>query len=81
MSSRASDLVRDSRLNTTFLIDQTQHVSFASNTTSRQGKIRIVDTWRQQRELGNGAYGQVWLERCVSGNKCREALNLAAAEA
>ena len=69
MSSRASDLVRDSQLNTRFVAGAIQHVYYLSSSTTRRRRIRTEETWRRQRELGNGTFGRVWLEGCVSGSK------------
>jgi hypothetical protein len=69
MSGRVSDLVRDSRLTTRFIPDRalTQHVSHHSSRSARQRRIRVEETWQRHQELGNGTFGQVWLERCVAG--------------
>jgi calcium/calmodulin-dependent protein kinase I len=28
---------------------------------------RAEEEWKRQRELGNGMYGRIWLERCLAG--------------
>jgi serine/threonine protein kinase len=69
MSSRTSDLVRDSRLNTEFLDGQIKHIYFTSSRSARQRRVKVEEIWSRQKELGNGTYGQVWLESCISGQR------------
>ena len=72
MNFRATDLVRDSELTTRFGDGTVQHIYYVSNRNARQRRIRIEETWRRERELGNGTFGRVWLETCVSGTKTGE---------
>ena len=69
MASRASDLVRDSKLDTCFGEGTVQHIYQLSNPSTRQRRIRIEETWRGERQLGKGTFGRVWLQTCVSGPK------------
>jgi hypothetical protein len=67
MSTHVSDLVCDSKLETTYDGQDTCHEVFVSDNTSRQGRRRMEQAWRRERELGRGTFGQVWLERRISG--------------
>jgi len=69
MSSHTSDLVRDSKLDASIVSGATLHVYHLFSQTSRRRRVRTEDTWHRRRELGNGTYGRVWLEGCVSGSK------------
>ncbi|KAK7426356.1 hypothetical protein QQZ08_007111 [Neonectria magnoliae] len=66
---RVPDLVRDSQLNTRFLPGGvTQHTIYVtSNHFSRRRRVRVEEIWHRERELGNGTFGRVWLQRCASG--------------
>ncbi|KAF7544868.1 hypothetical protein G7Z17_g9615 [Cylindrodendrum hubeiense] len=68
-SPRHSDLVRDSQLTTRFLPGgATQHAIYSTPVQSgRRRRIRVEETWRREKELGNGTFGRVWLEGCVAG--------------
>ena len=61
--SPISDLVRDSKLETTFHREYTQHVYHVSGATPRQRKVRKEERWRRDKYLGTGAFGIVWLEK------------------
>ncbi|KAH7023068.1 kinase-like domain-containing protein [Ilyonectria destructans] len=63
------DLVRDSKLDTRFLPDgATQHTFFVTPPhASRRRRARVDEVWRREHKLGEGGYGDVWLERCDSG--------------
>ncbi|KAL6412124.1 putative calcium calmodulin-dependent protein kinase type 1b protein [Ilyonectria robusta] len=64
-----SDLIRDSRMTTRFLPDgTTQHAIYSTRVQSgRRRRIRVEETWRKERELGNSTFGRVWLEGCIAG--------------
>ncbi|KAH7146670.1 kinase-like domain-containing protein [Dactylonectria estremocensis] len=65
-NQRVPDLVHDSRLTTCFLPNgATQHTVYHQSRNRRPA--RVNETWYRQRELGNGSFGCVWLERCASG--------------
>lgn len=66
--SAISDLVRDSKLETQFYRDYTQHVYHVSGATPRQRKVRKEERWERQQRLGAGAFGTVWLEKFVTEN-------------
>ena len=60
------ELVKLSKLETQFNPDCTVHIRYESSV--RRTKVRKEETWRKERDLGRGAFGVVWLERCVQGN-------------
>ncbi|KAH0559852.1 hypothetical protein GP486_003631 [Trichoglossum hirsutum] len=61
-----SDLVRDSKLETVFYKNYTQHVYYISGTDPRQRKIKIQEHWERHGYLGTGTFGTVWLEKLVT---------------
>jgi hypothetical protein len=63
-----SDLVRDSKLETTFSREYTQHVYYVSGATPRQRKVRKEERWQRDKYLGAGAFGIVWLEKFTTEN-------------
>ena len=65
-----SDLVQVSKLETQFHSnpEYTQHVQYVSGSTARQRKVRMEEKWMEERRLGSGSFGVVWLERCFQGN-------------
>jgi Protein tyrosine and serine/threonine kinase len=63
-----SDLVRDSKLETTFSDKYTQHVYHVSGATPRQRKVRKEERWQREKHLGTGAFGSVWLEKFITEN-------------
>jgi hypothetical protein len=63
-----SDLVRDSRLETIFHREYTQHVYYVSGVTPSQRKLRKEELWRRERYIGTGAFGTVWLEKFATQN-------------
>lgn len=62
-----SDLVRDSKLDASVNGDVTRHVIEVAGRTARQRKVRQEQLWERVENLGEGAYGTVWLEKLVSG--------------
>lgn len=63
-----SDLVRDSKLETTFSREYTQHVYYVSGATPRQRKVRKEERWQRDKCLGAGSFGTVWLEKFTTEN-------------
>ena len=61
-----SDLVRDSKLETTFYEKYTQHVYHVSGAHPRQRKIRKEECWEKCRSLGRGSFGSVQLEKLIT---------------
>ena len=64
---RIPDLVRDSELETQFHLEHTVHVY--SETDLHRRRIRREEHWKFERHLGQGSYGNVWLERCTAGQR------------
>ncbi|KAI9773342.1 MAG: hypothetical protein M1840_007557 [Geoglossum simile] len=63
-----SDLIRDSKLETTFYGNYTQHVYNVSGANPRQRIMRIEECWERRENLGSGAFGTVWLEKLITDN-------------
>jgi hypothetical protein len=61
-----SDLVRDSKLDTQFGDEFTKHVYFESGL---ERKTQREECWKRKKHIGRGAYGRVWLEQCVIGQR------------
>ena len=59
------DLVRDSKLETRFVGGQTAHSYIGTDHSGR--RIYRNEYWKRERLLGQGSYGQVWLENGTSG--------------
>lgn len=68
----ASDLVRDSKFETEFIGEDTQHILYQSTKGSEQEKIRVEELWKRVRKIGDGTYGKVWLEACCKGPRAGE---------
>lgn len=67
MAEGMSDLVHDTRLETTVIGNQTIHTKYVSNPATGQRRERLEETWERTKELGRGSFGVVWLEKCTSG--------------
>jgi hypothetical protein len=63
-----SDLVQDSKLETTFHEKYAQHVYHVSGANPRERKVRKEEHWERCRNLGTGSFGTVWLEKLVVGS-------------
>ena len=63
-----SDLVRDSKLETTFYEKYTQHVYHVSGANPCQRKMRKEERWERRGNLGSGTFGTVWLEKLITDN-------------
>lgn len=62
---QTSDLVQEARLEALQLSPTlTQHTFYQRGTSGREWKIRVHETWKREKRLGQGAYGIVWLETC-----------------
>jgi len=59
-----SDLVKDSKLETTFSHGYTLHVFYVSGETQRM--IRKEEQWKKEEHLGEGGFGTVWKEKLVT---------------
>lgn len=72
MSALDSDFVQDWQIPTTFLPDGIQHKLWRRSRSGGRRRTPREETWRRERELGCGSFGQVHLERSISGpNKGR----------
>ncbi|CAI7577864.1 unnamed protein product [Penicillium discolor] len=63
-----SELVRDMELPTKFYPDSTHHYSYQPDYSSTGARYNRKEIWKKDKMLGRGAFGMVWLERCLSGN-------------
>jgi hypothetical protein len=62
------DLVRDSKLETGFYGECTQHVYHVSGATPRQRKVTKEERWARDKRLGTGASATVYLEKSITEN-------------
>jgi hypothetical protein len=70
--AQISDLIRDSRLETRFLLDsavETVHTFRESDPTSGQRLVIRLEHWQRQKRIGKGGYGSVWLEKRIKGGR------------
>jgi hypothetical protein len=63
-----SDLVKDSKLETKFRGQHTEHVYNVPGGTPRQRRVEKVECWERAKFLGTGAFGIVWLQKLVTDN-------------
>ena len=66
---KQSDLVVDSKLDTQFHSRYTVHVYREVCNDSERRVVQRQEYWRPISEIGAGAYGRVWLEKCVHGQR------------
>jgi hypothetical protein len=64
-----SDLVRDSRLETTFPDQNTTVHTFLGPDGVGRRRIRQEEYWKKGELLGRGGFGAVWREQCVAGKE------------
>ncbi|KAH9890226.1 protein kinase-like domain-containing protein [Xylariomycetidae sp. FL2044] len=67
-----SDLVQDSKIETTITVNYTEHVFYSTGHTARDRLVRRTERWSRDGPsafLGQGAYGTVYRECC--GRKLR----------
>lgn len=57
------DLVLDSKLETEFYREYTQHVYHISGD---ERTLRREERWKREKHLGNGTFGTVWKEKSVT---------------
>jgi hypothetical protein len=65
-----SDLVRDSKLQANVSRNCTIHIYVEAGRNRR--RISRQDVWQHEKYLGQGSYGQVWLEECIAGKSIGE---------
>lgn len=63
------DIVADARVETEAWQDYYIHTYYTPGLSARERLIRTQERWRRQCELGRGAYGTVYLETCVDGQR------------
>ena len=66
------DLVRDSQLVTEVHAKYFVHRYDELDLENGARNIIRKEYWRRQKLIGTGAYGQVWLEKCIKGGSGRE---------
>lgn len=67
--SRVPDWVLDSKLETHFLPGnkhETVHTYYEQESLS-QRPIKKSEHWEREKKIGDGGFGEVWLERCIKG--------------
>ena len=63
--TRVSDLVQDAELETHFHPDHVTHIHIETGSTAQRRAIRREEHWKRRRKpVGNGSYGNIWLEQC-----------------
>jgi hypothetical protein len=63
------DLVRDSKLETRFTNNPyTVHTYHETDLNTKRRVVGREEYWHRQKPIGSGAFGHVWLEKCVNGN-------------
>ncbi|CEJ58057.1 Putative WD40 repeat [Penicillium brasilianum] len=67
--ARMRDLIRDSKLETEFLLDETVHRFQESDPISGRRLVTRSEHWRRQKRIGFGGFGSVWLEICNKGGR------------
>lgn len=67
--SNLTDLARDSKLETRFHGKYTRHRFQESDIEQGARTIIREEYWKRDKFTGSGAYGRVWYERCVKGEK------------
>lgn len=67
--SRIPDLVRDSELETRFHAKYISHRHYDASPRLGERPVVREECWRREELIGGGAYGRVWLERCLRGER------------
>lgn len=58
-----SDLINYFRLETRFFPWYTEHSRYTSDQARGLRRVKEVKQWSRERELGQGGFGDVWLEK------------------
>lgn len=66
---RRSDQIRDSKLDTRFDAGFTIHTYREVLTSLERRVVQRQEYWRRESRIGAGAYGCVWLEKCIHGHR------------
>lgn len=60
--------VQTSKLETQFCTDaEHTRIEYVTRSSKSHRSVREEERWRKERELGQGAFGMVCLERCIQG--------------
>ena len=65
----ATDLIEHFKLDVVFFPDDTRHIFYHSDGRQNQRKVKVVNKWIKQQELGEGGCGTVWLENDSKGDE------------
>lgn len=73
MMATLSDLVNDSKLLVRFSAEYTCHDVFESDSGDGRPvrRLRKEEKWKKEKHLGQGSFGSVWLEQCLSTGKAK----------
>ncbi|KIX02554.1 uncharacterized protein Z518_08495 [Rhinocladiella mackenziei CBS 650.93] len=69
MMDRRSDLIRDSELDALFNTEFTVHTYREASASWGGRVVQRQEYWRRVSRIGRGAYGSVWLGKCVRGRQ------------
>ena len=73
MRTQICDLVQDAKLHTVFHDEYTTHVFIETGNTVHERAVLREERWRRHRKpVGNGSYGNIWLEQCERGHQSIE---------
>ena len=57
-----SDLIEHFKLDAQIQADHTVHTEYVSDPRRGMRKVRVEEKWFRQRRIGDGDFGEVWLE-------------------
>ncbi|KAJ5504905.1 kinase-like protein [Penicillium fimorum] len=68
MQSTPADLVADTKFRVEFHADFVHRFTFHSSNIPDQYVRRMerLDIWKNEKEVGSGSFGNVWLQRCLT---------------
>ena len=55
------------KLDTTFYTNHVQHITLRSDASQGKRRVKEVNSWYRDREIGRGSFGTVFLERSQKG--------------